>query len=43
VDRPLSAEALDRIDALVAPGSVLNPLDTGYTPPALESAALRRR
>lgn len=43
VDRPLSAEALDRIDELVAPGSVLNPLDVGHTPPALETAALRRR
>ncbi|MDT0571831.1 aldo/keto reductase [Streptomyces sp. DSM 3412] len=43
VDRPLSAEALDRIDALVAPGSVLNPRDVGHTPPALETAALRRR
>ncbi|MFH9066743.1 aldo/keto reductase [Streptomyces coeruleorubidus] len=43
VDRPLSAEALDRIDELVAPGSVLNPRDIGHTPPALETAALRRR
>jgi aryl-alcohol dehydrogenase-like predicted oxidoreductase len=43
VDRPLSAEALDRIDTLVAPGGVLNPSDVGYTPAALEIAALRRR
>ncbi|WP_324788980.1 aldo/keto reductase [Streptomyces sp. H51] len=43
VDRPLSAAALDRIDQLVAPGSALNPRDTGYTPPPLENAALRRR
>lgn len=43
VDRPLSTEALDRIDELVAPGSVLNPRDIGYTPPELETAALRRR
>ena len=43
VDRPLSTEALDRIDALVAPGTVLNPRDVGHTPPALETAALRRR
>lgn len=43
VDRPLSAAALDRIDELVAPGSVLNRRDVGHTPPALETAALRRR
>ncbi|MCP9213224.1 aldo/keto reductase [Streptomyces sp. NEAU-Y11] len=43
VERPLSNEALDRIDALVEPGSVLNPSDIGYTPPTLKTAALRRR
>jgi len=39
----LSAEVLDRIDAIVPPGTVFNRVDLGYTPPSLEPAALRRR
>ncbi|HVU90660.1 MAG TPA: aldo/keto reductase [Jatrophihabitans sp.] len=42
-DAPLSAEALDRIDAIVRPGSVLNPADVGWEAPALVDASLRRR
>ncbi|MFJ9617090.1 aldo/keto reductase [Streptomyces noursei] len=43
VDVVLEDDVLDRIDALVAPGTDLNPSDTDYTPPALADAALRRR
>jgi aryl-alcohol dehydrogenase-like predicted oxidoreductase len=39
----LPAEALDRIDALVAPGTDVNPDDVGYRPPELLDPALRRR
>lgn len=39
----LSASALDRIDALVAPGSDINPENVGYQAPELLDAALRRR
>ncbi|MEO6885394.1 MAG: aldo/keto reductase [Jatrophihabitantaceae bacterium] len=39
----LSAAALDRIDALVAPGSDINPDNVGYQAPELLDAALRRR
>jgi len=39
----LSAEDLDRIDAIVPPGTVFNRVALGYTPPSLEPAALRRR
>jgi aryl-alcohol dehydrogenase-like predicted oxidoreductase len=42
-DTSLSADVLDRIDALVPPGVTLNPGDAGYQPPALGDAALRRR
>ncbi|GAB2454997.1 aldo-keto reductase family protein [Jatrophihabitans fulvus] len=42
-DAPLSSEALDRIDAIVRPGSVLNPRDVGWDPPELLDASLRRR
>jgi len=41
-EAPLSVDALDRIDTLVAPGSVLNVADVGYMPPSLEDPALRR-
>jgi aryl-alcohol dehydrogenase-like predicted oxidoreductase len=34
---------LDRIDALVPPGKTLNSADTGYVPPAVTDARLRRR
>ena len=39
----LSGEALDRIDALVAPGTDVNPADVGYQPPGLLDASRRRR
>ncbi|MET0953417.1 MAG: aldo/keto reductase [Aeromicrobium sp.] len=42
-EAPLSAAALDRIDAIVAPGSLINPKDVGHTAPELTDAALRRR
>jgi aryl-alcohol dehydrogenase-like predicted oxidoreductase len=42
-DVVLSDEILDRIDAVIAPGTGLNPADVGYEPPALTTAALRRR
>ena len=39
----LSGDVLDAIDALVAPGTDVNPADVGYVPPALTDSALRRR
>jgi aryl-alcohol dehydrogenase-like predicted oxidoreductase len=42
-DVDLPAEVLDKIDAIVPPGTNLNPADAGYTPPALADPALRRR
>jgi aryl-alcohol dehydrogenase-like predicted oxidoreductase len=42
-DASLGQDALDRIDAIVAPGANLNPVDAGYTPPSLAGAAQRRR
>ena len=42
-DVKLSADVLDRIDEIVAPGTNLNPADAGWRPPALEDAGLRRR
>ena len=38
----LGAEILDRIDEIVAPGTAVNPFDSAYVNPALQSAALRR-
>ena len=38
----LSGELLDRIDAIVAPGTNVNPADGGWQDPALEPAARRR-
>jgi aryl-alcohol dehydrogenase-like predicted oxidoreductase len=38
----LSDDVLDRIDAIVAPGTNLNPADTGLSNPALAPAARRR-
>jgi aryl-alcohol dehydrogenase-like predicted oxidoreductase len=43
LDVALDAELLDRIDEIVSPGTTINPVDTGYTPPALEDPSLRRR
>jgi len=39
----LSAETLDRIDAIVPPGTSFSAADAGYTPPAIADASLRRR
>jgi aryl-alcohol dehydrogenase-like predicted oxidoreductase len=41
-DVELSTDVLDRIDAIVAPGTNLNPADTGLQNPALAPAARRR-
>jgi len=43
VDVTLDDGLLDRIDEIVPPGRNINPVDAGYTPPAVERAALRRR
>ncbi|WP_405806411.1 aldo/keto reductase [Streptomyces sp. NBC_01187] len=42
-DTVLDADLLDRIDACVPPGTVLNTADSHYTPEALADPALRRR
>jgi aryl-alcohol dehydrogenase-like predicted oxidoreductase len=42
-DVDLDAAVLDRIDAIVPPGTNLNPADAGYTPPGLADPAQRRR
>jgi aryl-alcohol dehydrogenase-like predicted oxidoreductase len=39
----LTPGLLDRIDAIVPPGTNLNPADRGYQPPPLAEAGLRRR
>ncbi|MEU8181213.1 aldo/keto reductase [Micromonospora sp. NPDC049047] len=39
----LSSDVLDRIDAIVAPGTTLNPADAGYQPSSLSDPAYRRR
>jgi aryl-alcohol dehydrogenase-like predicted oxidoreductase len=41
-DVVLSDDVLDRIDAIVTPGTNLNPADIGYQNPALAPAARRR-
>jgi aryl-alcohol dehydrogenase-like predicted oxidoreductase len=43
LDVSLGDALLDRIDEIVPPGSNLNWADAGWTPPALEDPALRRR
>jgi hypothetical protein len=43
VDVTLDDTLLDRIDEIVPPGRDFNPADSGYTPPAVEHARLRRR
>jgi aryl-alcohol dehydrogenase-like predicted oxidoreductase len=43
VDVELTDDVLDRIDEIVPPGTNLNPVDAGWTPPALADASLRRR
>jgi len=39
----LTDDVLDRIDAVVAPGTTLDPSDAGWTPPAVADAWRRRR
>ncbi|WP_193048410.1 aldo/keto reductase [Mycolicibacterium baixiangningiae] len=39
----LDDEVLDRIDAIVAPGTDIGALDMAYAPPALQQPSLRRR
>jgi aryl-alcohol dehydrogenase-like predicted oxidoreductase len=41
-DVVLDEDLLDRIDALVPPGTNVNPADAGHVPPALAPAARRR-
>jgi aryl-alcohol dehydrogenase-like predicted oxidoreductase len=41
-DVELSADVLDRIDAIVPPGTTINPTDVGWQNPALDAAARRR-
>ena len=41
-DIALSAEVLDRIDEIVAPGTTPNPFDSAYVNPALTAQSLRR-
>jgi aryl-alcohol dehydrogenase-like predicted oxidoreductase len=41
-DVTLSDDVLDRIDAIVAPGRTINPVDAGWSNPALEPEARRR-
>lgn len=43
VDVVLSDDVLDRVDAIVAPGSDVGTLDQDYVPPALLDLELRRR
>jgi hypothetical protein len=38
----LTADVLDRIDEIVAPGVTLNPVDNGWVNPWLQPAARRR-
>ena len=40
-DVKLDADTLDAIDAIVAPGTDVNPADAGWTPPGLDPAARR--
>jgi len=42
-DVTLSNEILDRIDAIVPPGTDAGALDQAYRPPALDNSSLRRR
>ncbi|WP_327235937.1 aldo/keto reductase [Streptomyces sp. NBC_01317] len=43
LDVTLTDDILDRIDAIVPPGTDVGALDQAYVPPALETATLRRR
>lgn len=39
----LGEDLLDAIDAIVPPGTTLNPADAGHVPPSLSDPARRRR
>jgi aryl-alcohol dehydrogenase-like predicted oxidoreductase len=41
-DVQLTTDVMDRIDEIVAPGTLINPADSSYTNPALEPSARRR-
>ena len=41
-DVELDAGVLDRIDAIVAPGTTVNPVDNSFDNPALKPSARRR-
>jgi aryl-alcohol dehydrogenase-like predicted oxidoreductase len=41
-DVKLERDVLDRIDEIVAPGRTINPVDAGWTNPALDASARRR-
>jgi aryl-alcohol dehydrogenase-like predicted oxidoreductase len=43
VDTVLTDDVLDRLDAIVAPGTDIGELDTTYNPPAITTPRLRRR
>jgi aryl-alcohol dehydrogenase-like predicted oxidoreductase len=43
LDVTLSDEVLDRIDAIVPPGTDVGTLDQAYRPPAMQDSSLRRR
>ena len=43
VDTKLDAAVLDRIDEIVPPGTNFSSADSGWVPPSIENAALRRR
>ena len=43
LDLRLSPEVLDRIDAIVPPGTDLNDTDVGWVPAAIADPSLRRR
>ena len=42
-DVVLHSDVLDAIDAIVPPGTNLNPVDAGWRPPALDDPSQRRR
>ena len=43
IDTVLSDDVLDRIDAIVPPGTDIGTLDQAYVPPAIQETGLRRR
>jgi hypothetical protein len=43
VEVALTDDVLDRIDAIVPPGTDIGTLDQAYVPPALQNTSLRRR